>query len=168
MPYTLIAAAVIAFVAGWGVNGWRLDGAAAVKEAAYAARTVERVQAERRATATAQADRDALTGQIALIDRTRTADLKRAQDETNRLRDGIRTGTIGLRVAAICPAAPGVVPGAVPGPGVDTGTAPRLTADAESAYTALRDGIEAQRVQLGACVEALGALTSRPVGARPE
>lgn len=87
------------------------------------------------------------------------AQLKGAQNETNRLRDCMLTGSCGLRVNATC--GPRLGPTS---PGVDNGAGAELDADARQAYFALRDGIDRVTAQLTACQGQLSAM--RPVSPR--
>lgn len=132
-----VGALALAFLGGWEVASWRHD-AEMLKTAKKAAGELAAMTAERDARA---ADLRAANDQHA-------ASLKGAQDETNRLRDRLRSGTLGLRVAAKCPAANPQAPAA---PGVDTGAGAELAGAAESAYFALRDGIDRTSAQLAAC-----------------
>ena len=145
-PKTIATGAVLAalsFAAGWKVCAWRQASQAADKQAQELTQAIKdrdeaiktRDEAIKRANAT---DNQAQEG------------LKNAQAETNRLRDCLRNGSCGLRVAAKCPPVPASSP-AASGPGVDHGTAARLDPAFESAYFALRDGIDRQRRQLEAC-----------------
>lgn len=141
----LISALVIgcaAFAGGWSVNGWRLS-------SEYSAERLVAVQNARDALTRLTAERDALAAKLAASDDTHLAHLRTAQNETNRLRDCLRSGACGLRIAAVCP--PAGSPAVAAGPGVDTGAGARLDGAAESAYFALRDGIDRAQAQLAAC-----------------
>lgn len=134
-------AALAGALGGWTINGWRLN-------AAYDA---ERLQAARDAARDLQAAydaRDALAADLAASNDLHLAKLKGAQDETNRLRDCLRSGTCGLRVAVKCPDQP--TAGAT-GTGVDSGAWADLAPTAGQAYFALRDGIDRVDVKLAAC-----------------
>ena len=140
----LAAAGLVgAFLAGWTVNGWR--GAAAADEKA--------LQALKEATdarTLAESERDALAARLRASDDLHAAQLRKAQDETNSLRDRVSAGPVRLLVAAKCPAAPNL-PEAASAPGVDSGTRAELDPEARSAYFALRDGINRAEAKLAAC-----------------
>lgn len=149
IPPQVIAAAVIAAVAfggGWSVNGWRLT-------STYNAEAVARAVAYADQVAALTTERDALAVKLSTRDNANLTNLRKAQNETNRMRDCVRDGTCGLRVAVACPDP--TSPGTATNPGVDTGPSARLTGPAESAYFALRDGISIASAQLAACQDQL-------------
>lgn len=155
MNRALIALAVAAagFAAGWAVNGWRLTSqheAEARERATQALRQLEHVTA----------DRDRLAGALAQSNDTQLTALKGMQDETNRLRDCLRTGRCGLRVAASCPDPTGAQ--GTTGTGLGAGAGARLDPDAEPAYFALREGIQRTQRKLAACQEQLTLRTASP------
>ena len=128
-----------AFVAGAVVNGWRIESHYAEKE---------KVSAE--SLKTAQDERDSLSKRLSQSADKYATELKKAQDETNTLRNGIDSGAYSLRIKAKCPAIP-VLPQA-PGPTrVDSGAGAELDSDARRAYYALRSGIDRASAQLAAC-----------------
>lgn len=137
-----------AFAAGWAANGWRLG-------ANHAAEALARSQATVRWMEAADAERLALQTKLTASDDAAAAKLRSAQDETNRLRDCLRAGTCGLRVNVAAPRCPDL-PEAAPGAGVDSAAGARLDPDAESAYFALRDGIDRVQAKLTACQGRLG------------
>lgn len=138
-----------AFTAGFWVNG-------AFKDAEIAGLKLQHsndaLEAEREATRRADVQMIAhnkAVAQLAAIDAERTAALKGAQDENNRLRGAVDAGVVSLRVVgARCPAAGKAAPHSASGSGVGTGEAPTLNASAGSAYFALRDGLNRQREQI--------------------
>lgn len=136
-PRLLLAAGALlaSFWCGWLVNGWRMDSEAldVAEQAAEALR--ERT-----------AERDALADSLRAANDQHAAKLKGAQDETNRLRDCLRSGNCGLRIGARCPA-----PETPAASGVDPGAGAAIDRVAESAYFALRDGIDRASAQLAAC-----------------
>lgn len=140
-PRLLIIA--LAFCTGWLVNGWRMD-----------ARTTKQAEASARALQVAIKQRDSLSVQLAKTNDDALKKLQGAQNETNHLRDCLRVGNCGLRIAARCPAPPTAAPGA----GVDSGDAAQLTAASGLAYFALRDGIDRATAQLTACQGLLSQL----------
>ena len=136
-PRLLLAAGALlaSFWCGWLVNGWRMD-AEALEVAEQAAEALRERTAER----------DALADRLRAANDQHAAKLKGSQDETNRLRDCLRSGTCGLRIGARCPASE--TPAAA---GMDHGARAELDRSAESAYFALRDGIDRASAQLEAC-----------------
>lgn len=133
-------AAAVGFAGGWAVNGWRHD-----------SMEVEAIKEAQDAKDAAIAERDKLAKKLADADDAQRTKLKEANDETNRLRDCLRTGTCGLRVKATCKSKPATNTGA----SVDSGTGAELDPDAGSAYFALRDGINQVTAQLAACQDQL-------------
>lgn len=154
IPLRLALAAgslLAAFSGGWAVNGWRLQ----------SAHEAERLQAAQDASETlrlAKASRDALAGRLRASDDLHAAELQKAQDETNRLRDRVSAGPVRLFVAAKCPAT-GTVPEAAHAPGVDPGARAELDSAARSTYFALRDGIDRAQAKLAACQAELTEIT---------
>lgn len=142
----LILALAGAFFAGWAGNGWRLT-------AKHEREALEQAESARIELETMTADRDAKTAELAASNDKHLAELEGAQNETNRLRDCLRTGTCGLRIAATCP--PAQSPGVTTTPSVDSETRAVLTPDAESAYFTLRDGIDRTERKLAACQDEL-------------
>lgn len=128
-----------AFVAGAVVNGWRI-------EAHYAEK--EKVATE--ALKTAQDERDALSKSLSQSSDKYANELKKAQDETNTLRNGIDSGAYSLRIKAKCPAIP-VLPQAPSPTRVDSGAWAELDSDARRAYYTIRSGIDRASAQLAAC-----------------
>lgn len=146
-----LVAGALAFVGGYKVADWRLTAKA----------NGEALQREKKALddlATMTADRDRLAGLLATANDAHIDELRKAQDETNRLRDGLRNGSIGLRIAGKCPAAPATESPA--GSRVDTGTGTELAEPARRAYFALRDGIDRASAQLAACQDELRLRTA--------
>jgi len=128
------ALVVAAFFGGWTVNGWRLD-----------ARGADAAQAATVALQTSVRQREALALKLSQANDAALSELQGAQSETNKLRDCLRAGTCGLRVAAQCPEATAA------SAGLDIGAAAELTPNAGRAYFALRDGIDRASSQLSAC-----------------
>lgn len=137
----LIVAAVagsLAFVGGFKVAAWRAD-----------AEKLEVVKATQKALAALTNDRDKLADSLAAANDQHSAALRKAQNETNSIRDRLRAGTVGLRIAATCPDHP--APESSPGSRVDSGGAAELNEPARQAYFALRDGIDRAAAQLAGC-----------------
>jgi hypothetical protein len=139
MMWLRVAVVLGAFAAGWFANGWRLD-------ARHSAEALE----QSRAALGLIEQRDALGARLAALNDKHLADLRKAQNETNRLRTCLADGTCGLRaVEGLCPRADRPKPPA--SPGVDPGAGPEPAAAAGRAYLALRDGIDRASAQLTAC-----------------
>lgn len=153
MNWGALIALAVAFGCGWGVNGWRLD-------ATYQAEQTTRLTAAIEARDKAIEDRDALALKLTKSNDAHAFELRKAQNETNRIRDGVSVGTIGLRVAATCPGTPTTE--AAPGAVVDHGTGPELAGNARQDYFALRDGIDRVVEQLGACQDELRLRVDAP------
>ena len=138
---------VAAFAGGYKVADWRLTGQ-------YTAEKLEAAKTAAKALADMTADRDRLSAALTASNDLHTAALRKAQNETNSLRDRLRAGSIGLRIAATCPAAD-PRPQAASGARVDSGTGAELNETARRAYFALRDGIDRASAQLAACQDEL-------------
>lgn len=141
-----LALAAAGFGGGWLVNGWRLT-------SEYNAEAATRAQAYAVQVGALTADRDALALKLTARDDANLDKLRKAQNETNRIRDCVRSGTCGLRVPVLCPVPQS--PSAAPGASVDTGTRAELDGAAGRAYFALRDGIDRAGSQLAACQDQL-------------
>lgn len=140
--------AALSFGAGWKVNGWRHD-AAQLATANEAARVYN---ADRTRLVDAN---DKLTVALATSEGTQLAQLRKAQNETNRLRNCLLDNSCGLRVSVVRPVcAPSAATGG-PNPPVDSGASAELDSSTRRAYFALRDGIDQTVTQLGACQEQL-------------
>lgn len=142
-----LIAGALAFVGGYKVADWRLTGQ-------YTAEKLEASQAAAKALAAMTDERDILAGKLSAANDRHTDELRKAQNETNSLRDRLRTGSIGLRIAATCPESR-LGPQASSGARVDTGTGAELGETARRAYFALRDGIDRASAQLAACQDEL-------------
>lgn len=138
---------VAAFSGGYKVADWRLTAQAN-------AEALERAQRAEKARDEAITERDALAAKLATANDKHANDLRNAQNETNRLRDRLNAGSIGLRIAGTCPRLPSATE-AAPGARVDTGTGAELDSTARRAYFALRDGIDRASAQLAACQDEL-------------
>lgn len=147
IPVLWAITAAASAVGGYLVADWRLT--ADIERQAH-----ERVTKAFSDLSTMTKQRDALAAQLQAAGDRHAAQLKDAQDETNRLRDRERAGAVRLRVAAVCPDIPDV-PEASPGAGLDTGTGAELDSASRQAYFALRDGIDRTSAQLAACQDEL-------------
>lgn len=146
--WKLAAVAVaLVFAFGWGykVADWRLTGK-------YTAEKLEASQAAAFALADMTDARDLIAGKLSASDDLHSADLRKAQSETNRLRDTLPSG--GLRVAATCNS-PRLGAQAAGYAVVDSGPRAELDPTARRAYFALRDGIDRASAQLAACQDQL-------------
>lgn len=138
---------VAAFGGGYKVADWRLMGQ-------YTAEKLKASQEAAKALADMTDERDKLAGKLSAANDLHTTELRKAQNETNSLRDRLRDGSIGLRIAATCPA-PRLGPQTSSGARVDIGTGAELGEVARRAYFALRDGIDRASAQLAACQDEL-------------
>lgn len=95
------------------------------------------------------ADDEARKKAVAALDQKHTKELNNEKAKLETLRDGVRTGRVGLRVAATCtPAAGTDVSSAARTTSVADADGPRLTDAAERSYFDLRTGIETARSQI--------------------
>lgn len=138
---------IAAFSGGYKVADWRLTAKAN-------AEAIERAQRAEKALETAVTARDVLAGKLATANDQHTEQLRKAQNETLRLRDRLYSGAIGLRIAANCPRLDANAE-APAGTRVDTGTGAELDSTSRRAYFALRDGIDRASAQLAACQDEL-------------
>ena len=149
---TALIAGALAFVGGYKVADWRLT--AQANEAA-----AKRSQKALDDLVTMTADRDRLAGLLATANDQHTDELRKAQNETNRLRDRLRDGSIGLRIAGVRPRLDPQAQGPAR-PGVDSGTGAELAEPARRAYFSLREGIDRASTQLAACQDELKLRTT--------
>lgn len=143
--WRILAGVVVAFVAGWTVNGWRGEAERAALVSSY-----QSAADDARQKAETQAREWSV--KLAAIDHQRTAAISEAQNEINQLRSAVAAGSKRLHVRATCPPAAGL-PGAPAAPGVGDGAAPRLAADAEQDYFTLLSQLSRMDEQLRACQE---------------
>ena len=95
------------------------------------------------------AEDDARKAAVAALDEKHTKELNNEKLKLETLRDGVRTGRVGLRVAATCtPTAGTDVPPAAGATSVVDANGPRLTESAQRNYFTLRAGIETSRKQI--------------------
>lgn len=95
------------------------------------------------------ADDEARKKAVAALDEKYTKELNDEKLKLETLRDGVRTGRVGLRVAATCtPTAGTDVSSAARTTSVADADGPRLTDTAERSYFDLRTGIETARSQI--------------------
>ena len=142
-----LIAGLLAFAGGYKVADWRLTGQ-------YTAEKLQVAQGAAKALADMTDDRDALAGKLSTANDQHTNELRKAQNETNRLRDRITNSSSGLRIAATCPG-PRLGPQTASSSSVDTGTGAELDPTARQAYFNLRRGIDQVTSQLAACQDEL-------------
>lgn len=160
-PYAYAAVAAALFGAGWAVNGWRLGTAVADLKAQHSDAVAKAATAAGKQLADVTADRDRLAGKLSDIDTDMTALKKGKKDAEDKLRLAVRSGAVGLRVAATCPAVNAAATGTAQGIGLDSGTAPVLDSAAEQDYFALRQNIIDGETKLTACQTSLGAFSGQ-------
>lgn len=163
MNLTAIKVAILAvcFGAGWAANGWRLDARIKSINADHANAVTDANERVRVAQADLQTERDRKTDQVAVIDVEQTVQLRKAQNETDRLRTCVANGTCGLRVNVVGPAnCPANVPITDATSSVDHGAGARLAPDAEQAYWGLRVGMMRAQAKLTACQQTLNVWTN--------
>lgn len=158
----LAAVAAVGFAEGWAVNGWRLGTQVATLKQEHA-QAVAKAQGEALAQVkAAQAERDALAGKLATLDRDYTEQLRTLNYENEALRGRVAAGSAVVRVrGAVCPAVGASVPQAPAGSGVDTGTGAVLSADAGQTVLSLRLALGRVAVKLNACQAAIRAMTGQ-------
>jgi prophage endopeptidase len=161
-------ALAVAFGAGWAVNGWRVGTKVADLKASHAQAVETAATAAAAQLAAAYADRDAKQDELNRIAADGLANLKKANDETERLRRCVADGSCGLRIRATCPANPPGVPTAADGASVGAGTGAVLDTAAGQDYFALRANIARTEETLTTCQKALQAfgpvLATTPAG----
>lgn len=161
-------ALAVAFGAGWAVNGWRLSSEVADLEVEHSKAVATAANARSDEVVRLTGERDRLQGVLGTLDAAGLEKIKGEANETERLRTCVAAGTCGLRVRAVCPAAPAGVPGAPQSSSVDSGAGARLDGPAESAYFTLRGGILSAQNKLATCQASLGCLTGqRPCPTNP-
>lgn len=141
--WVALGVAVLLFFAGWVVNGWRLDAAHERDRQAWQDDADAKLK-------TATDERDVLADRLKQSDDAHLAALEVKRVENLALRDRVAAGTVGLRVAAKCPAVVRV-PEAASGAGVDFGATAELDPAARPTHHALREGLAATQEVLAAC-----------------
>jgi prophage endopeptidase len=147
----------LAFGAGWGVNGWRLNAEISDIQGKHAGAQM----VASRAALTLQQERDTARDTLGKlqsdIDKRGTVELTKVKNENDSLRADVTAGIKRLHLSAVCNAPSSDLPGTASGGRVDTGTTAGLTPDAEQNYFALRSGITATQTVLAACQATLRA-----------
>ena len=111
-------ALTLAGLVGWTAQGWRKDAVIAELKQKHEAAISKASDDALALQQTRDNDHAAVVSKITAVDASATFALTKAQNETDRLRNCVRTGTCGLRIAATCPAAAsGVMPSAPADPG---------------------------------------------------
>lgn len=152
--YALIAVVAVAVVAGAYIKG-RMDGSA-ICDGRIATAAADFNAARDKAVAEAEARRAVLARHLVEIDSRHTKEMADAQANLDSLRADVAAGKRRLRVAAQCPAAPGVP--ATPGSSsVDHASSPELGPDAIEAYWTLRRQHREVTERLLACQGILSA-----------
>lgn len=147
--YIALGLITASFLSGWHANGWRLGERAAQLEAA-----AEHERAEAFRWVASEQKRSAAT--MAVADTQALLEVRREQEEADRLRDCITAGAgCGLRVkvtraAAQCTDVPEA--SATPGMGDRASEWAELDAGSQQAYFALRDRIPRLEQALMLCV----------------
>ncbi len=134
----------IAFVLGWGVNGWRLGERAAKLEQQHTAERLAAAEA-------ARAQEQTLVAAAAAADQLHSGELTSAELKIRDLEQRVAVGTGRLSVAARCPAARVPETAATAGVG-DRSERAELDPVARPAYFALRRGLAAAEQALKLCV----------------
>lgn len=162
-PYIYAAVAAALFGAGWAVNGWRLGTKVEAVKADHNLKVAQAATAAGLQLAALTAERDKLAGRLSTIDTEVLTLQKGKKDAEDKLRTAVRSGAVGLRVAATCPAVNAAPTGTTEGGRLDSGTAPVLDSAAEQDYFALRQGIIDTETTLTACQRSLGAFSGQAV-----
>lgn len=152
----IVAAVALACFLGGFLSGYKVDNWQQTAKTEAAARKASEAAIKQRDDAVAAYLH--LAGELSANADQHAADLRAAQNETNRLRNA--SSFVGLRVAATCPDLSQVAP--APGARVDSGTGAELAPTARRAYFALRDGIDHAAAQLAACQDQLKLRTAAP------
>lgn len=138
----VLAALGGSFYAGWHVRSLSCE--KAQQQAVIAAQAAFNAQLQ-----SAIKDRDALYLQLQAANDQATADYRKAQHETNNLRNRVESGAVGLRINnATCSSS---VPKASTSASLDNGTGATLNATARQDYFALRNAIDDTEAKLKAC-----------------
>lgn len=154
-PYLYAAVAVALFGAGAAVNGWRLGTAVETLKRQHAEAVGAAATAAGKQLAEAVATRDALALRLSGIDAAGTEELQKVKNENDSLRRRVSSGTIGLRVAATCPAVNSPAASTAKSGRLDSGAAAVLNPAAEQDYFALRENIVEGESKLATCQQSL-------------
>lgn len=152
------------FAGGWTLQGWHMGSQLAKAEAAHAEAKTKAVAATLRQLKTATAERDALATRLSAIDANESERIRTLQHENDRLRAGVASGAIRVRVnGATCPAVERTasLPQAPAGGGVDSGTGAVLGVEAGQAVFDLRADAIRVAGKLNACQDELRAITGQ-------
>lgn len=157
-----LAVASAGFLAGWGINGWRLGAEVATVKATAAQAQAKAVGAALDQLKAATADRDAKAVALAAIDAAGSETLRRFQRENESLRGAVAAGSRVVRVrGAECPAATADLSGTPARGGVDTGGGTILGPQAGTDVLDFRADAQRVAAKLDACQSALGCLTGQ-------
>jgi len=150
--WAIAAAVVVAVAIGAYVKG-RVDGAS-ICDGRLATAAAEYAEARDKAVAAAEARRVAVARHFVEIDARYTKEQSDAKLALDALRRDVAAGRRQLRVAAQCPAAPGV-PAAAGSTGLGATASARLEGPAEQDYYTLVDRLALMEAQLRVAQEAL-------------
>jgi len=126
----VLALLAAGFASGFKVADWRADAAKLV--------VAEQATKDLRDMTTA---RDQLAKVLQTSNDANASKLRKAQNETNRLRDDVGAGSAGLRIAAAC-GEPRLGTQSAASAGVAAGDTAELSPTARRAYFGLKDGID--------------------------
>jgi prophage endopeptidase len=143
--------ALAGFGAGWASNGWRLGEEVQSLKTQHEKTIADAEHANNMHLIALVNEHDAKAARLAAIDQETTDQLTKAQHENKTLAARLAAGTVGLRIAATCPASAPGGPEAAQGTGVGAGASATLDATAGRAYSALREGIATTEGKLTAC-----------------
>lgn len=158
-PYLVAGALALAFGGGWWINGWRLGKAVADLKATHASTAADSLREGLREFTRVVGERDAAQAALTKIAADGLERIRKANNETERMRRCLADGSCGLRIAASCPPAAPDVPPAAGGGVVDSAAGAVLTAAAGQDYLALRANIIRTEETLSTCQAALERLT---------
>jgi len=126
----VLALLAAGFISGFKVADWRAD-AAKLVVAKQSAKDLKDMTTAR----------DQLAKVLQTSNDAHEAKLRKAQNETNRLRDDVAAGSAGLRIAATC-SEPRLGAQSAASAGVVAGDTAELSPTARRAYFGLKDGID--------------------------
>lgn len=157
-----LLAALVGSLVTWAICDKIAEGQVATAQLAHQKELRDMENRGRQEADQARAELRKVQKDIAADDAEQTKKLEEQRNEIERLNDCLRTGSCGLRINATCKV-PVPVPsaqsaGSTAASGVDDDARPVLTPVAESAYFALRHGINEQERKLVMCQEYVRSL----------
>jgi prophage endopeptidase len=139
--YLLIAALLVSFSAGFGVQGWRM-GEKLAKANLETSKTLQKIAVTAaNKQRELQDELDKKQAVWAAIETEQYALLRDAEKQNNQLRADVDAGRKRLRVNASCPLSSDNLPETSTDASVGKGTRPELNPDARPTYNSLRLGI---------------------------